>query len=367
MSNIAIAHKDYRVRGGAERVAETMAEGLNSPMYVGHKDNSLGTTKDIEINEIGEDSHWHKILPRGTIPKMVAQMYLWRDHAHNDLSEYDIVITSGAEPLWWTPTDDNQVVLYYLHSTPWYQTHKYNEVTGWVKRSLHQAYRMAYTSQIDTPDLWVANSDVVKRRIVRYLDATPSRVKVVYPPVDTEPLGPDKAETSDYYLIMGRLSSEKEFESVIQTANELQIPLRVAGTGPKEPELKKMAGETVTFEGWVDGKEKHELLSGAKAVINNATTETFGIVPVEAIASGTPVITVNEGAPPQTLKTPEMAIPYERGGLETSIKQFEEEGVEWFEQRMASWADRRFGKERFLSQMRNAITEAQSNATINTE
>jgi len=362
---VAIAHKDYDVRGGGEIVAETLANGLDAPLYVGHGNpEHEPEDKDLTVTEIGAESHLHKLAAHGGLPRAIAHMLLWRDHANEKLKEYDVVITSGNETRWWTPTEDEQTVVAYVHSTPWFQTHRYDEIDGLLGRTLQQVMRHIYESQIETPDLWVANSDVVKRRMVRYWNVDPNRVRVVYPPVNTDKMSGTVADTGEYYLYLGRVVDTKRIGPIIDVANQMGIELRIAGTGDAKAALEERAGSTVTFEGWVEGDRKRELLSGAKAVINNSITEDFGIVPIEAMASGTPVLSVTEGMPQYTINPPKCGLTYQRGNLQEAIQRFEQRGVEWAEKRMAEWAHDRFNEKRFITEIAQAVTEAEAQATV---
>jgi len=363
MQSVAIAHKDYDVRGGGEILAETLADGLDAPLYVGHGDNDKQPDDlSIDITEIAPGSKWHWLQSRGGVPRAIGHWMLWRDHAPKILDEYDTVITSGNEPQWWTPRDD-QTWIAYTHSTPRWLYDLYNDLDGWTTRTLNQVKRWIYQQDMGGADLFVANSDVVARRLQRYWQIPESRIEVIYPPIETERLSPDIDSTKDYYLSLGRLAATKQIDRLIEAANALDFDLKIAGTGPQEDYLKKLAGDTVEFLGWVEGEQKRELLSGAKALLTACRNEDFGMVHVEAIASGTPVITVAEGMPQYTVLEPECGYTYETD-LEGTIQQFEEDGVTWSEKRMAQWADETFSKGRFITEMEAAIETAKEYSAI---
>jgi glycosyltransferase involved in cell wall biosynthesis len=125
-----------------------------------------------------------------------------------------------------------------------------------------------------------------------------------------------------------------------------------------------VAGPRQELVGWVDGAEKRELLAGAKALLHNCRAEDFGIVPIEALASGTPVLTVAEGMPQHTV--PDGAgHTYPAGELASAIDRFEREGVAWAPDRMARWAATNFSEQRFIRQMRDAIDAARERHRIN--
>lgn len=366
--NIAIAHKDYDVRGGGELLAEVLADGLDAPLIVGHGNpEHEPEDKDLDVQEIGPDSHWHRLAARGGLPRAIAHMMLWRDHADPVLKDYDVVITSGNEPQWWLPRDE-QTWVAYTHSTPRWMYDRYHEIEGIAGRTVTQLKRWVYQQELHGADAWVANSDVVKRRMVRYWQIPAEDITVVYPPIDTKNLSPGTAATGEYYLSLGRLAEVKRIEEQIRTANALGFELRIAGTGPREDALRDLAGDTVRFEGWVTGDRKAELLAGAKALLNTSRNEDFGMVPIEAMASGTPVITVNEGMPQYTVLDGKNGVCFDRyaggDGLAEAIGEFETLGVKWSSDELATFARENFGTKRFVRQMRAIAAQADERTTI---
>ena len=364
MTDIAIAHKDYDVRGGGEILAEHLAGVLDAPLYVGHGDPDNQPDKpEIDIQEIAPESKIHHLLKRDGVLRAIGHMIQWRDNAPDVLENYETVITSGNETNWWIPTNDEQVIISYTHSTPWFQTNRFDDVDGTLSRTIQQIMRYLYETHMTQPDLWVANSDLVARRIERYWGANPDRVKVVYPPVDTDGLSPDKERTGDYYLSLSRLESVKNVPEIAKAAIMLDKPLKIAGKGEDEREIKDLAGDNVEYLGWVSGDQKAELLSGAKAVITACRNEDFGIVPVEAFASGTPVIGPNASFTKMQINDGENGVLYE-DDVTDGIKQFERTGIDWSEDELSEWAKTTFAEERFKDQMKTAIEEAKKNANV---
>jgi glycosyltransferase involved in cell wall biosynthesis len=361
---IAVAHKDYQVRGGGEMVAEAMAQDLSADLVVGH--DNPDNHGEVPVYEIASNSRVHRLLDKRGALQAIGGLLLWRDRAAEILDKYEVVVTSGNEPLWWTPRDD-QAVVAYTHTVPRMQGDLYNDQPGLLRRSLLQAQRHLYRDALAGVDVWLANSELVRQRMAKYwpvLDR--DDIRVVYPPVETEQLSPDHATTGDYYLSLSRLNPPKRVDEIIRVANRLNEPLVVAGDGPERKRLQELAGPTVDIVGWVSGPEKRELLAGAKATVVACRNEDFGIVPVESLASGTPVVTVNEGFPPHIVPDGLAGLHYQRGGLGDALRRLDRHGVQWSPQRMAEYADRHFSRRRFAEEIAEAVGDARDVVSLET-
>jgi glycosyltransferase involved in cell wall biosynthesis len=138
---------------------------------------------------------------------------------------------------------------------------------------------------------YVANSRAVAERIWRLYRR---RASVIHPPVDVASIPCRTAATGDYYIALSRLVAQKRIDVAVRTAARLQRRLVVLGEGPERRKLEELAraeGAThlVEFMGRVPDAEKYQLLGGARALLFPGE-EDFGIVGVEALAAGTPVI-----------------------------------------------------------------------------
>lgn len=367
---LAIAHKDYDVRGGGEILAERLAQALDCPLYVGHGNNdNQPADLDIDVRVIKPDSRWHSLMQRGGLPRAIGHMMHWRDNAPDALADYETIITSGNEPLWFTPRD-YQTVIAYTHSTPRFMYDLYHTKGGFIGRTFQQFMRRMYEGNTRRPDLWVANSDLVARRINLYWNIPDDQIRVVYPPVPTTEFSSDMRPTGDYYLYLGRLAGHKKVSDVVEAFDyHKDTVLKIAGTGPEERSLKAKAGENVRFLGYVSEQRKKELLSGAKALLYPCQNEDFGMVPIEALASGTPVLGVNEGFTQYQVRDGKNGILWDRSipNLDNTIRSFEKEGVEWSESDIEAFAARNFGVRRFTQQMQNAVVEAREQTQIDPE
>ncbi|MFA4858335.1 MAG: glycosyltransferase [Candidatus Margulisiibacteriota bacterium] len=145
-------------------------------------------------------------------------------------------------------------------------------------------------------DCFVAISQTVADRIKRFY----KRDSVtIYPPVDIGRYKPgDRRE--DFYLVVSRLNAYKRIDIVVEAFNRLGLPLKIVGEGPAKAGLKKMAGPNIEFLGKLDDSTVRDLYSKCRAFLFPGE-EDFGITPLEAMASGAPVIAYAKGGALETV------------------------------------------------------------------
>jgi glycosyltransferase involved in cell wall biosynthesis len=134
-------------------------------------------------------------------------------------------------------------------------------------------------------DRLIANSRLVAWRIKHYWNR---QAEVIPPPVATEYFTPG-GERRDNLLTVAALVPYKRVEVAIEVAKRLRRPLEIVGTGPRMAQLRRLAGPNVRFLGWLDRDELREAYQRAAAVLV-PNIEDFGMVTVEALACGTPVV-----------------------------------------------------------------------------
>ena len=212
-------------------------------------------------------------------------------------------------------------------------------------------------------DAFVANSRNVADRIRRIYGR---QADVVHPPVDTTFYAPADVPREDFYLVVGAMAPYKRVDQAIDACRELRRPLVVIGGGQQFSELSSAPSDHVRFLGPASDEILREHFRRARALLYPGE-EDFGIVPVEAIACGCPVIAYGAGGALETVvQTGDVptGILYRSqsvGGLVEAIKRFEGDGGRYDAAAMSDWAQQ-FRPERFRSEMRHVLECAGSSA-----
>jgi glycosyltransferase involved in cell wall biosynthesis len=220
-----------------------------------------------------------------------------------DFSGYDLVISTSSCVAKGIRTQGKTKHLCYLHSPMryiWDQQEEYIEgvahIPGaaWAIRAMTPRLRRWDVSSAQRVDRFVVNSTFVGERCRDFYNRGSV---VIHPPIETDRFRPAAKPTAPgerYLLAAGALVSYKRFDLAVQAARLLGRKLTIAGSGPMESQLRKMAGPEVTFEIGPSDARFTELLTRADALLFPGV-EDFGMVAVEAMAAGTPVIAFARG------------------------------------------------------------------------
>ncbi len=290
---------------GAENVVLALHEAFPSaPIYTStYTPEMMPAFKDIDVRTTSLQN-----LPK-PLRKLHKFFPMLRVKAFQDLdlSEFDIIISSSsAESKQVRKTRDGQIHICYCH-TPiryyWSHYEEYKKDPGfgnlnWLVRLampiMVPALRKADYDAAQNVDIFIANSSEVQKRIKTYYNK-PSTI--IHPPVDVDRFTPAR-ERGEYYVALGRQVPYKRIDLAVAAATKLNLPLKVYGNGSEHQRLMEMAGPTVTFYserfGNASDDEVTKALNSAKGYIFPAE-EDFGIVQVEALAAGAPVIAYGKG------------------------------------------------------------------------
>jgi len=294
---VAIVHYWFVSHRGGERVVEQIAGmfpqadlfSLVVDWQALPKSLSQRKVKTSFLQSLPGSSRWHrKLLP--LYPLALEQF---------DLSDYDLVLTSESGPAKGVLTSSGTCHVCYCHSPmrylwDFYHQYKRRSTGAWISRPLFTCashyLRLWDATSANRVDYFVANSRNVAARIRKHYRRSST---VIYPPVNVE-AGYLADEVEDYYLVVGQLVDYKRVDLAITACNRLGRRLRVVGAGEQYARLRKLAGPTVQFCGGVSDKDLQEQYAHCRALLFPCE-EDFGIVPVEALSFGRPVIAYGRG------------------------------------------------------------------------
>jgi len=283
-----------------------------------------------------------------------------------DLSAYDLVISSSHAVAKGVLTGPDQVHISYVHSPiryAWDMQHQYlresnltHGLKSWAARWLLHRMRLWDARTANGVDEFIGNSEFIRRRIAK---AYGRDARVVFPPVDVKRFEA-RAAKEDFYLTASRLVPYKRVDLVVNAFSVIpEKRLVVVGDGPDAAKIRRAAGPNVEFLGYQPDSMLRDLMGRAKGFVF-AAEEDFGIIPVEAQASGTPVIAYGKGGALETV--------VDAGESPTGVFFHQQtvealcEAIRKFEERRFSAAAcrlnaERFSPERFREDMLVAIQE----------
>ena len=363
MAKIALVH-DYLVQcGGAERVLECFSELFPyAPIYTLVYDkeamHGLFEGKDIRtsfLQKIPFASKQHRLFPP-LMPSAIEQF---------DFSKYDIVLSDSASFAKGIITGPETLHICYMH-TPmryaWDDCQKYTADFGFpgiVKKIV--PYLMNYIRvwdklSSDRVDKFIANSNFVAKRIKKYYSKDSD---VINPPVSVNNFSVSEKQ-EDYFLMVGRLIAYKRHDIAIKAFNELGLPLKIIGRGPEMKRLQKIAGPNIEFLGRVPDEELPRYYSECKAFVF-PQEEDFGIVAIEAFASGRPVIAFRGGDIPEHMEEEKMGVFFDKQSPEEIIKAVEKFKNTDFDKNYIRSKSLGFDKELFKGKIREYIEKELAN------
>jgi len=279
-----------------------------------------------------------------------------------DMQEYDLVISSESGPAKGIIKRPDAIHLCYCHSPMryiWDQSAAYRRelggLRGWLLGWMAPMLRIWDVTSAARVDRFIANSRFVARRIESYYGR---QSDVIAPPVNVEQVRAEvqPVEGEPYYVVAGELVGYKRTDLAIAVANRLRRRLVVVGAGEQFAALQAVAGDTVEFAGRVGDTEFRRWLAGARALLFPGL-EDFGIVPVEAMASGTPIIAYARGGACDYLLDGLNGVGFhhqDEESLAQAVLRFEA-NEEMFDRAVVSETVARFSAERFRDDIRNVV------------
>ena len=364
---VALVHDYLKEYGGAERVLEALREiWPQSEIYTAfYFPRFLGPHRQ-RVEKWPVKSWWVGKLPLAD--HLISPFRLLTPYyfSHLNLTDFEVVIVSSTGAYQPNLVKTKKGAHFcYCHTPPRFlygyptarnwQKHWWGRIAGQL---VNHFLRQKDFEAAQKVDYFIANSQNTAARIKKFYRR---ESRVIYPPVAVEKFIPQKkVKREDYFLAGGRLARAKRIDLAVKACVKLGLPLKVFGRpfGDYGEELKKMAqGGKVEFLGEVNDTQLVSLYQRCRAFIFPAQEEDFGIVPVEAMAAGRPVIAFSSGGVLETI------IPGKTGEF------FEKPTVSSLARVLASFNDtlynsedcikqtRKFSEERFKREIEKIISE----------
>ena len=297
---IALIQDQLLTSAGSERVFLYMAQEFKDAAVFTLCYNPKTTWPEFKAFQI--KTHWLNAVIRNhrvfkmMFPIATIAMERW------DFSGYDLIITSSATTAKYIKRFHAPHLCYCYFPTRaiWNFAGYFNGGVG-LKEKIF-SYFLNYFKKRDIAaasrvNQFIAISESTKSAILKNYGADS---KVLFPPVDLERFTQQGVEKTPNFLIVSRLERWKLLDYAIEAFNELGLPLTIIGNGPEKGRLQSLAKSNITFVGSVDDEALALAYAQAQAVIFTPELE-YGLVPIEAIASGTPVIALGRGGVLETM------------------------------------------------------------------
>lgn len=356
---IALVHDYLTQRGGAERVFELLCRyftdaDVYTSIYSPEQTINMG-------NRPVHTTNLQKIPGSTKYFRLLAPFYFSAFRALN-LQEYDLIISSSTSFSKAVRKRPNAIHICFCHNITRFlwETETYLRYYGQYRpfkaviEPIFNFMRSADWSYAQEPDIYIANSSIVADRI-RKTYGRPA-ITVNYPIDSQQFVYSDKKE--DYYLASARLLSYKRIDLIIEAFNWLGWNLLISGTGPEWKRLKDHALPNIKFLGYVSDQERCQLISKARAVVV-AAEEDYGLVPVEANVSGTPVVCFGAGGVLDTQIPGKTGVFFNRQTPESLINAlFKAETIQWDYAQIRDHALNNFTEAVFFDRVSKIIDQA---------
>ena len=353
--------------GGAERVVRELHKMYpDAPIFTSQYDpKAIDWFADADVR-----TGWLQKIPnrfRKFLPVLRAFYF-----SRLDLSDYDLVISSSGAEAKAVKTGPNTLHICYCHSPTHYYWIRYNEYLqnpGFGKlnfiarlglRLLVGPLKRWDRNAAKNPDIMLANSTHTQNMIKKHYrrDST-----VVFPPVDTSRFKvTGKPELRHGFVIAGRQAPYKRVDLAVQACTELKVPLIVIGNGPEHKRLEKMAGRNVTFLTNVSDADMVNHFATSLGFIFPGM-EDFGIVAVEALAAGTPLIAYNKGGSLDFV-TPKTGVFFEKQTVKSLVIALESFNPNKYDSATITEFSKQFSTEQFVKTMREVTSSALDEFTV---
>lgn len=358
---VALVHDYLLVRRGAERTFEAMAECFpEAPIYTllydpeGSEERYRGRKVHTSfLQRLGRtQSDFRQLLP--AFPLAVRSL---------PLTGHRVVVSSSSAFAHAVRTDRDARHLCYCHSPfryAWFERKRaLSEVSPRLRPALAATLagvRASDRAAADRVDRYLANSRLTRRRVATYWGRESG---VVNPPVEVIRFAPrsrGKEAPRRSLLVVGELVAHKRVDVALEAARRADVPITVVGEGPERQRLEaryKMPGRA-EFLGRVDDQELTALYASCLALVMT-NTEEFGIVAVEAMAAGRPVLAAAAGGALETVVDGETGRLVPPGDVEALARAITETDFDRFGQARIRAHAAKFSRDAFKQRLRAEV------------
>lgn len=361
---IALVHDYLTQKGGAERVFELLCQRYpDADIYTSVYD----AERTIDIGgRLVHTTELQKIPGAAKYFRVLAPLYFPAFRTLN-LQDYDLIISSTSSFAKAVKKRKGAQHICFCHNVTRFlwDTKTYLKEYGDYRyfypliETIFQQMRKLDKTYAQEPDLYIANSSTVARRVQKHYG---KQAIVINYPIDSSNFT-FSSKKENFYLVSARLISYKRIDVIVEAFNWLGLPLVVIGDGPERQRLESRALKNVQFLGHVSDSERSYLMSKACFVVV-AALEDYGLVPVEANASGTPVIAYGAGGVLDTQIPGHTGVFFNRqtpDALQEAI--FAAKEIAWDYSKIRHHALSRFSQEAFFNKVEQVIAARVSNIT----
>lgn len=348
---IALVHDDLVQWGGAERVLTGLSEAFPEA--------DIFTSVFDDRNPILQGSFAGRKIFTSFLQQIPGWKKLYKTllplypiaFEQFDFSKYDVVISHSTRFAKAIITKPETLHICYCPTPPRFLWNFSKQEIPFLIKPYLSFLRIYDQVAANRVDLWVANSVNVKKRIKKVYQ---NEARVIYPFVDVKKLSQIETFDGGYLLVICRLNEYKRVDLAIEVANELKIPLKIIGVGPKLLELKKIAQPWVEFLGFLTEDLLLSTLAGCRALLVPGE-EDFGLTPIEAAAMGKPVLAFRKGGAIETVIDGKTGYFFEEQSIRGVIEALEKLEKAGYDKKQCYRKAVQFSKERFIGEFQGLL------------
>lgn len=355
---IALVHDYLTQRGGAERVFEILCKYIdNADVFTSLYD----PKKTINLNGRRVYTSFLQKVPGSARNFRLFTPFYFSAFQSLNLQDYDLIISSTSSFAKAIRKRSDALHVCFCHNV----TRFLWDTKTYLQE--YQDYRVYYPliekafyflRKIDleyskNPDIYIANSHTVADRIQNIYGR--DSLVINYPIDDNKFFFQEKKE--EFYLVSSRLLSYKRIDLIIEAFNWLGWPLLILGEGPERQNLQARALDNIQFLGYVSDSLRASLMARSRALVV-AALEDYGLVPIEANVSGTPVVAFGKGGIMDTQVDGKTGILFSLQTTESLIKALiKEKNNQWNYQEIREHALNNFTEKIFFQKVHDLIQE----------